>query len=66
MAGGTGSTPPQPWHRCTLSAAITARLARGDTLTNAIDKARNYVKQGLRQSLAIGHGQGPICHWTIQ
>ena len=61
---GTGRHPHSHGTGCTLSAAITACLARGDSLANAIDKARDYVKQGLRQSLTIGQGQGPICHWV--
>jgi len=35
-------------------------------LATAIDAGRAYVKQGLRNALAIGHGQGPICHWKTQ
>ena len=65
LAGDWVDTPHSHGTGCTLSAAITACLAHGDTLADAIDKARDYVKQGLRQSLAIGHGQGPICHWAI-
>ena len=64
LAGDWIDTPHSHGTGCTLSAAITACLAHGDTLANAIDAARHYVKQGLRQPLAIGHGQGPICHWV--
>lgn len=48
---------------CTLSAAITARLAHGDDLPTAVARARGYVRQGLTWSLAIGQGQGPLGHW---
>jgi hydroxymethylpyrimidine/phosphomethylpyrimidine kinase len=48
---------------CTLSAAITARLAHGDDLPTAIARARAYVRQGLTWSLPIGRGQGPLGHW---
>ena len=65
LDGGWVDTPHSHGTGCTLSAAITACLAHGDTLADAIEKARDYVKQGLRQSLAIGHGQGPICHWAM-
>jgi hydroxymethylpyrimidine/phosphomethylpyrimidine kinase len=48
---------------CTLSAAITARLAHGDDLPTAVSRARAYVRQGLTWSLALGQGQGPLGHW---
>ena len=48
---------------CTLSAAITAHLARGWELRSAIRAAKAFVEGGLRHSLAIGSGPGPLCHW---
>ena len=57
-------TPHTHGTGCTLSAAITAGLARGQELEQAIALGRDYVKQGLQQALAIGQGQGPICHWA--
>ena len=48
---------------CTLGAAITAHRARGLELTEAVQAAKAYVEGGLRQALAIGAGQGPLCHW---
>lgn len=64
LPGGWIDTPHSHGTGCTLSAAITAGLARGNDLLTAISAARTYVKQGLRQALAIGHGQGPLCHWA--
>ena len=57
-------TPHTHGTGCTLSAAITAGLALGQDLDEAIARARAYVKGGLKQALAIGQGQGPICHWS--
>ena len=48
---------------CTLSAAITARLAHGDDLPTAVTNARAYVRRGLTWSLPLGQGQGPLGHW---
>ena len=48
---------------CTLGAAITAWRARGLPLTEAVQAAKGYVEGGLRHGLAIGAGQGPLCHW---
>ena len=48
---------------CTLGAAITAMRARGLPLLESVQRAKTFVEQGLRASLAIGAGQGPLCHW---
>ena len=48
---------------CTLGAAITAELAKGLPLEEAVRSAKTFVEHGLRQALAIGAGQGPLCHW---
>jgi hydroxymethylpyrimidine/phosphomethylpyrimidine kinase len=47
---------------CTLSAAICARLARGETLVDAVRGAKAYLVEGLRRSYAVGHGRGPVDH----
>lgn len=49
---------------CSLSSAIAAHLASGDTLQTSIDVARKYVHDGLRSSSEwrLGAGQGPIDH----
>ena len=48
---------------CTLSAAIAANLARGETPINAIGQAKDYVTKALHHSLRIGKGQGPVGHF---
>jgi len=47
---------------CTLSAAITALLAQGAPLPEAVERAKAFVWQGLEQgrNLRIGHGSGPV------
>ena len=47
---------------CTLSAAITALLAQGAPLPEAVERAKTFVWQGLQQgrNLRIGHGSGPV------
>ncbi len=47
---------------CTLSAAICARLARGDELLEAIRGAKAWLTEGLRQSYTVGHGRGSVNH----
>lgn len=50
---------------CTLSSAITARLALGDSLAEAIQKAKEYLTEALRHGakVTIGHGHGPVNHF---
>jgi hydroxymethylpyrimidine/phosphomethylpyrimidine kinase len=57
------ATPHTHGSGCTLGAAITAARARGLALEAAVLTAKRYVESGLRRSLAIGGGQGPLCHW---
>jgi hydroxymethylpyrimidine/phosphomethylpyrimidine kinase len=42
---------------CALSAAIAARLARGDGLPAAIEAARAFVREGIAHAQAIGSGR---------
>lgn len=48
-----------PFHGsgCTLASAIAARLAHGDTVTTAIDRASAYVHACLKSAYTPGHGQ---------
>ncbi|MFO7629655.1 MAG: bifunctional hydroxymethylpyrimidine kinase/phosphomethylpyrimidine kinase [Prochlorococcaceae cyanobacterium] len=57
------ATPHTHGSGCTLGAAITAQRALGLPLPKAVVAAKRYVEGGLRASLAIGAGQGPLCHW---
>ncbi len=45
---------------CTLSAAITANLARGLRIQNAIIDAKLYIVKSLKKSLKIGKGVSPV------
>lgn len=58
-------TPHTHGSGCTLGAAITAHRARGLNVLEAVVEAKRYVEGGLRASLAIGAGQGPLCHWQL-
>ena len=42
---------------CTLAAAIAARLAHGDAMADALERAQGYCHQALAQSFAIAPGQ---------
>ncbi|MGA1303417.1 MAG: bifunctional hydroxymethylpyrimidine kinase/phosphomethylpyrimidine kinase [Cyanobium sp.] len=58
------ATPHTHGSGCTLGAAITAGRARGLELEAAVVAAKGYVEAALREALAIGGGQGPLCHWA--
>lgn len=48
---------------CTLSAAITAYLARGEKLESAIMHAKTYITAAIRKGFAVGSGHGPVHHF---
>lgn len=50
---------------CTLSAAIAAQLARGDSLAQAVTRAHEYLQSAIAQAerLHIGRGHGPVHHF---
>jgi hydroxymethylpyrimidine/phosphomethylpyrimidine kinase len=63
LVHGLIDTPHTHGSGCTLGAAITAQRARGEELEAAVMAAKAYVEGALRRALAIGGGQGPLCHW---
>ncbi|HIQ31706.1 MAG TPA: bifunctional hydroxymethylpyrimidine kinase/phosphomethylpyrimidine kinase [Aquifex aeolicus] len=52
---------------CTLSAAITAYLAKGESLKGAVEKAKDYTHGAIEKSLELGRGRGPLNHlWRLR
>lgn len=51
---------------CTLSAAIAAQLGRGESLPEAVRKAKAYVYEAIAHAdeLGVGHGHGPTNHFA--
>lgn len=47
---------------CTLSAAITANLAKGQSLPEAVAKAKQYISGCIGAGLNLGAGHGPMNH----
>jgi len=45
---------------CTLSAAITANLAKKMPIPKAVENAKNFVTSSIRFGLSIGKGYGPV------
>jgi hydroxymethylpyrimidine/phosphomethylpyrimidine kinase len=48
---------------CTFSAAITAYLAKGETVETAVLLAKNYITEAIRAGFAVGAGHNPVHHF---
>ncbi|WHX41600.1 bifunctional hydroxymethylpyrimidine kinase/phosphomethylpyrimidine kinase [Mesobacillus sp. AQ2] len=51
---------------CTFSAAITAQLAKGSSVHQAVSVAKEFIQAAIANPLMIGngHGHGPTNHWA--
>ncbi|MBR6982370.1 MAG: bifunctional hydroxymethylpyrimidine kinase/phosphomethylpyrimidine kinase [Ruminococcus sp.] len=47
---------------CTLSSAIATYLAKGCSLAEAVEHAKEYISGALSAMLDLGHGSGPLDH----
>ncbi len=57
-------TPHTHGTGCTYSAAITAELAKGAALTGAVAAAKRFITRAIETNPALGHGFGPVNHFT--
>jgi hydroxymethylpyrimidine kinase/phosphomethylpyrimidine kinase len=57
-------TPHTHGTGCTYSASITALLAQGVELVEAVGIAKKYVTEAIRTAPGLGHGSGPLNHWA--
>ncbi len=51
---------------CTFSAAITAELAKGASIMEAVALAKAFITCAVRETLGIGKGHGPTNHWAYR
>jgi hydroxymethylpyrimidine/phosphomethylpyrimidine kinase len=49
---------------CTYSAAITAWLARGMPIVDAVTRAKRFIDEAIRTNPGLGAGSGPVNHWA--
>jgi hydroxymethylpyrimidine/phosphomethylpyrimidine kinase len=49
---------------CTFSAAITAQLANGSSVHDAVSVAKEFIQAAIATPLHIGNGHGPTNHWA--
>jgi hydroxymethylpyrimidine/phosphomethylpyrimidine kinase len=47
---------------CTYSAAITAELAKGAPLADAVARAKAFITEAIRTAPRLGAGEGPLNH----
>lgn len=50
---------------CTYSAAITAGIARGQDLPQAVAAAKKFIQEAIRTAPGLGHGCGPVNHFAV-
>ena len=50
---------------CTLSAAITAQLAKGASLRESVQSAIDYVHAAIASAPSLGAGHGPLNHFAV-
>lgn len=51
---------------CTFSAAITAQLAKGSSVVQAVQVAKDFIQAAIEDDLHIGSGHGPTNHWAYK
>ncbi|MED1470831.1 bifunctional hydroxymethylpyrimidine kinase/phosphomethylpyrimidine kinase [Bacillus salipaludis] len=49
---------------CTFSAAITAEVAKGSNVYEAVATAKEFIQAAIEADLFIGNGHGPTNHWA--
>ena len=47
---------------CTYSACITAELAKGNALTDAVNIAKQFITRAIETAPGLGKGSGPVNH----
>ncbi len=48
----------------TISACITAEIAKGHSMEQAIVIGKTYVEKTISKGINVGHGHGPLNHWV--
>lgn len=51
---------------CTFSAALTAELAKGSSVLDALAIAKSFIQAAIEDDLRIGAGHGPTNHWAYK
>lgn len=57
-------TPHTHGTGCTYSAAITAELAKGASIPDAVRLAKDFITRAIRSNPGLGGGAGPVNHFA--
>ena len=49
---------------CVYSACITAELARGNPIKDAVTAAKEFITRAIETAPGLGHGSGPVNHFA--
>jgi hydroxymethylpyrimidine/phosphomethylpyrimidine kinase len=63
--GERWNTPHTHGTGCTYSAAITAGLAGGLALPEAVGRAKCFIHEAIRTNPGLGQGHGPVHHFAV-
>lgn len=58
------NTPHTHGTGCTFAAAVTAGLAKGNPVKEAVQQAKEFITAAICHPLGIGQGHGPTNHWA--
>ncbi|GAB6991952.1 bifunctional hydroxymethylpyrimidine kinase/phosphomethylpyrimidine kinase [Paenibacillus pini] len=64
MAGKRVNTEHTHGTGCTFSAVLTAGLAEGMIMENAMSRAKDFIQAAIEDGIQIGRGHGPTNHWA--
>ena len=53
-------TPHTHGTGCVLSAAVTARIAKGTSILQAVEGAKRFITHSIQTAPGLGHGVGPV------
>ncbi len=62
LPGDRIDTPHTHGTGCTYSAAITAGIAKGESISEAVRNAKAYIARAIATNPGLGHGNGPVNH----
>lgn len=51
---------------CTFAAAVTAEIAKGNSVQGAVETAKSFIQAAIEDDLELGNGHGPTNHWAYQ
>lgn len=51
---------------CTFAAALTAEIAKGNSVENAVNTAKRFIQAAIKEDLELGNGHGPTNHWAYK